>query len=239
MRFLVTNDDGIRAPGLAKLAEVAAKYGEVYVAAPSEQCSAMSHRITISGEIRIEEVSDFAAPCERAFSIGGTPADCVKVAVEYLMEEKPDYVLSGINQGYNAGMDIAYSGTVAAAMEALMKGIPAIAVSKARDDDFGLVDARLSEILGELLDKPAGAGKIWNVNFPGGHSMDCKGVRWDCAPARAMIYPDAYSVIAEDEAGKTVALTTERMSGFAEHTDLNALENGYISIGTVTNMIMG
>lgn len=239
MRLLVTNDDGIDAPGLARLARAAAGFGEVYIVAPMQQCSAMSHRITIREEIRVEEVPDFPAPCKAAFRIGGTPADCVKVAVEYLMDGRPDCVLSGINDGYNAGMDLAYSGTVAAAMEAVMKGLPAIAVSKAREDEFGLVDAKLDDILRELLETPAGAGRMWNVNFPQGAPAACKGIMRDCAPAKALIFPDAYGVIREDETGKTISLQHTRAYEFEEHTDLYALEHGYIAIGTVRNMIMG
>ena len=120
MRILITNDDGINAIGIHKLAEMAKKLGEVWVVAPEGQCSAMSQKITVSDKIRLAKAPDFPVSGVKAYRLGGTPADCVKVAVEYLMTEKPDVVFSGINNGYNAGIEVSYSGTVAAAMEALL-----------------------------------------------------------------------------------------------------------------------
>ena len=132
-KILLVNDDGIRADGLAFLARLASRLGEVTVAAPDSQCSAMSHRITVHGELTVKKVS-FPVPEVTAYSVSGTPADCVKVALHYLLSEKPDIVFSGINRGYNAGVDILYSGTVGAAMEALVNGIPAIAFSNEAND---------------------------------------------------------------------------------------------------------
>ena len=117
MRILVVNDDGIQAPGIRKLAELARQFGEVTVAAPKHQCSGMSHRITVDAGLEIARV-DFPVEGVEAYSIDGTPADCVKVAISNIMKEKPDIVFSGINRGYNIGYDILYSGTVGAAMEA-------------------------------------------------------------------------------------------------------------------------
>ena len=110
MKILIVNDDSIAAPGIQVLARTAAKLGEVWVAAPAEQCSALSQKLTLRELIPVEEVTDFPVPVRRAWRIGGTPVDCVKVALEYLMEERPDVILSGINNGFNAGQDIAYSG---------------------------------------------------------------------------------------------------------------------------------
>ena len=104
-KILLVNDDGIRADGLILLARLASRLGEVTVAAPDSQCSAMSHRITVHGELRVKKV-DFPAGGVTAYSVSGTPADCVKVALHYLLSEKPDIVFSGINRGYNAGVDI-------------------------------------------------------------------------------------------------------------------------------------
>ena len=126
LNILIANDDGIDSPGIVRLAEAASKFGNVWVAAPSSQCSGMSQKLTIFGEFPVSRPA-FPVPVMDAWSIGGTPADCVKLAVNFLMPVKPDVVFSGINFGYNTGFDIAYSGTVGAAMEALINGIPAIA----------------------------------------------------------------------------------------------------------------
>lgn len=239
MKILVTNDDGIQASGIRKLAQAAKKFGEVVVVAPAGQCSAMSHRITLGVGIEVKEVSDFPVEGVRAFSVGGTPADCVKVALEYL-EIKPDVVLSGVNKGYNAGVDIAYSGTVAAAMEALLKGIPAIAFSRAyQDESFELVEQELLPIMEKLLQKPAGKDKIWNVNFPACAPEECKGILWDRSIAKIEMHPDVYRVVEEDEDSHSVMLDGAPRKEYEEGTDLHALQSGYISIGTITNMILG
>lgn len=239
MRILITNDDGIYAPGIARLAHTATLFGEVCVVAPAGQCSAMSHRITIGAGIKISEVSDFSVSSVKAYKISGTPADCVKVACEYILEDKPDIVFSGINRGYNAGIDVAYSGTVAAAMEAVMKGIPAIAFSMFYDENFELVDEQLHGIIEQLLTKPAGEGRMWNVNFPEGKARDCKGILWDRTVAKKELHPDVYGMVEEDEEGQTIILQGDRVKEFEENTDLHALIHGYISIGTITNMVMG
>ena len=124
LNILVANDDGIASPGLLRLANAAARLGDVWVAAPAGQCSGMSQKITIAGEISVEK-RNFPADVKAAYVISGTPADCVKTAIKSLLPVKPDVVFSGINSGFNTGFDIAYSGTVGAAMEALLNGVPA------------------------------------------------------------------------------------------------------------------
>ena len=128
MKILVVNDDSIHAPGLALLAEKAMALGEVWVVAPAHQCSAMSQRLSIHAALRVEKV-DFPVPVRGAYQVDGTPVDCVKTALQYILPERPDFVFSGINAGYNVGFDIAYSGTLGAAFEAVMNGIRAIAFS--------------------------------------------------------------------------------------------------------------
>ena len=97
MNILIVNDDSIYAPGIQLLAKAASELGKVWVVAPAHQCSGMSHRITPGGTLRVEKVPDFPAPVEFAYKVDGTPADCVKVALGYLLKEKPDFVFSGIN----------------------------------------------------------------------------------------------------------------------------------------------
>ena len=106
MNILISNDDGIRAEGIARLAAAALPFGRVYVAAPQSQCSGMSQKLTIRGTLAVEQ-ADFPVPVEAAWAVVGTPADCVKAAVKALVPCRPDVVLTGVNQGWNAGLDIA------------------------------------------------------------------------------------------------------------------------------------
>lgn len=174
MRILVVNDDGIQAPGIRKLAELAKEFGEVTVAAPKRQCSGMSHRITVDLGMEIAKV-DFPVEGVEAYSIDGTPADCVKLAIRNVLEEKPDVVFSGINKGYNIGYEILYSGTVGAAMEALVHGVPAIAYSQDDTADYAVVEKYFGELTEILLKQKIGEGQIWNVNFPNCAAEEVKG----------------------------------------------------------------
>ena len=117
MKILVVNDDSISAPGIELLAKAAMEFGEVTVVAPAEQCSALSQKLTLRETLSVEKVEDFPVKVQGAYKVGGTPVDCVKVALDYILEEAPDWVFSGINNGYNVGFDIAYSGTLGAAFE--------------------------------------------------------------------------------------------------------------------------
>ena len=189
MRILIVNDDGIKAPGIRKLAELSMKLGEVWVVAPKSQCSAMSQRITLFEDIEVTPEC-YDVDGVRAYSVGGTPADCVKVALEFLMPEKPDVVFSGINSGYNTGIDILYSGTVGAAMEALANGIRSFAFSNKNDTSWETVDAYLISIVKELLDENLSMDRIWNVNFPGCKLSECKGILRDRIPAKHQFYQD-------------------------------------------------
>lgn len=172
--ILIVNDDGIESYGIAKLAAMAANFGDVWVVAPEGQCSGMSQRLTIFSELNVQE-REFPATVRAAYSVSGTPADCVKVALKSLLPVWPDYVFSGINAGFNAGYDIAYSGTVGAAMEAVLHDIPAIAFSTQHDGSYEITDKYLMPIAEELMQK-SNAGEIWNVNFPGGQACDFKGI---------------------------------------------------------------
>src|SRR4051812_41479885 len=128
MRFLITNDDGILALGIDCLCEAAEPLGEVTIVAPDREQSATSHSLTLHHPLRPVRRG------ERRWQVDGTPTDCVMLAIEALMPERPDFVLSGINHGQNMGEDVLYSGTVAAAMEGLALGVPSIAISFAGGD---------------------------------------------------------------------------------------------------------
>ncbi|HHT42691.1 MAG TPA: 5'/3'-nucleotidase SurE [Firmicutes bacterium] len=174
MKFLVVNDDGITAPGLAALKEVLEGRGEVVVIAPQDQHSGMSHAITLYQPIRLRKQ-------EQGYTVTGTPADCVKMAVHGL-GYKPDLILSGINNGANLGMDVLYSGTVAAALEGVLNGIPSIAVSLCGALEF-LPSA--TQILEELLFAEPGfvnkpelmpQGGVININIPALPRENIRGV---------------------------------------------------------------
>ena len=241
MNILVVNDDSIHSPGLALLAREAAKLGKVWVVAPASQCSAMSHRLSINSAMRVERAADFPAPVEGAWSVTGTPADCVKVALHYILKEKPDYVFSGINDGYNVGYDIAYSGTLGAAMEAVMNGIPAIAFSKAMRFSLDLPQTHLADIARELTEKPLGPGWVWNVNFPEVAPGELQGIARDVTIANTQMYLDNY--IAQPQPDGSVILTGQGTplgpdASVPEGSDIDALRRGFISIGRIKSAVM-
>ena len=236
MNILIVNDDSISAPGIACLARAAAELGAVWVAAPARQCSALSQKLTLRELISLEEVADFPAPVRKAWRIGGTPVDCVKVALEHLLDEKPDVVLSGINNGFNAGQDIAYSGTLGAAFEARRHSIPAIALSAAADKYLEQMEPHLVPILRELTEKTADPGSVWNVNFPAvKEGKPLRGILRDRLVSPVSMYQERY-VPVKNEDGKTWlecvgCPTPDGM--IPEGTDAAAVRAGYISIGQV------
>ena len=236
MKILIVNDDSMDAPGIHVLARAAAELGEVLVAAPAQQCSAMSQKLTLRELISLEEMKDFPVPAVRVWRIGGTPVDCVKVALEYLLEEKPDVVLSGINNGFNAGQDIAYSGTLGAAFEAQRHGIPAIALSAAADKYLGAMEPHLLPLLRELMEKAAEPGSVWNVNFPAvKEGKPLKGILRNRSVCPVSMYQEKY-VPVTDENGVTMLQcrgipTPDEL--IPEGTDAAAVRAGYISIGQV------
>lgn len=237
MRILVVNDDGIAAGGILRLAKAAAALGEVWVVAPAGQCSAMSHCITVQGQFEVQ-TKQFPVDGVRAYSVSGTPADCVKTALRCLMPERPDVVFSGINCGYNAGLDLLYSGTVGAAMEALSNGIPAIAFSSEMNGVYDVVDEYLLPIIRELLDKPLPANELWNVNFPGCALSELKGILRERVPAQTPFYRDHYDMEELEEGTFRLTASGIPIRKGEEGTDIAAVLANYISIGTVRNGIL-
>ena len=178
MRFLLTNDDGILAPGLAVLERIAAELGgEVWTVAPETDQSGISHALTLSNPLRIREVE------ERRFAVSGTPADCVICAVRSIMPEPPDVVLSGINAGQNIADDVVYSGTIGGAMEARLMGIPSIAVSQAyrwqetKYVPWETAERHGADVLRRLIDMRFEGTTFLNVNFPSVDPDEVRGVR--------------------------------------------------------------
>jgi 5'-nucleotidase len=179
MRLLVTNDDGILAHGIECLIAAAEPLGEVTVVAPDREQSATSHSLTIHHPLRP------VGRGERRWQVDGTPTDCVMLAIEALMPARPDFVLSGINHGHNMGEDVLYSGTVAAAMEGLTLGVPAIAISFAAAGDLRADVFHLNEqvkVLTPLLKHLTSldsfpANTLFNVNLPPVPAGDVRGVK--------------------------------------------------------------
>ncbi len=181
MRILITNDDGIDAPGLARLVSVARRFGDPVVVAPEVCHSAKSHAISMRGPIRVDRRPDIhGAP---AYACSGTPADCVRVGVEQLPELTVECVMAGINPGANCGVDVFYSGTVAAAREAAVLGVPGIAISQLVrnptpvdwDATVGRAEQGLQALLGDLANLPM----LTNLNLPvPANGAAPEGVRW-------------------------------------------------------------
>src|SRR5678809_1314290 len=177
MRLLRTNDDGILAHGLKCLVQAVAPLGEVTVVAPDREQSATSHSLTLHHPVRPIRRG------ERRWQVDGTPTDCVMLAVEALMPERPDFVLSGINHGQNMGEDVLYSGTVAAAMEGLARGIPSIAVSFAGGDLRADVSqlkqqvAVLTPLLRHIFSLQLPPNTLFNINLPPVPGDQVRGVR--------------------------------------------------------------
>lgn len=234
-KILITNDDGIDAGGIIRLAAAAVKYGDVWVVAPESQRSAASHSITLRGYIDVYEHS-FPVDGVKAYAISGTPADCVRLGVLNIMPQKPDIVLSGINFGYNAGSDVQYSATIGAAMEAVFQGIPAVAFSEGTNDGYIITDMHLDTILSEVIETPFTPGKIVNVNFPTCKPEEFKGILRDRLNSSGCIYRDRYDSEKLSDGGVRYRVNGIYNEDVEAGSDLRALFNNYISIGTVTNI---
>jgi 5'-nucleotidase len=172
--ILLSNDDGVNAPGLAALRKEVASLGRAVVVAPDREMSAASHSLTVHVPLRANRVADDVIKVE------GTPTDCVLLAVQHLLTECPDLVVSGINRGPNLGNDVTYSGTVAAAMEGTLLGIPSIAVSLDRSEDgeydYGFAAAVAREIAVLVLERGLPEGTLLNVNVPNRPREEIKGI---------------------------------------------------------------
>ena len=179
MKFLVANDDGIFAPGIKQLAKVLAPFGTVTIVGPNEEQSGMGHAITVHRPLRVQAV-EVIPEAAKSFMIDGTPADCVKMAVQGLHLE-PDIVISGINIGSNLGTDVLYSGTVSAAMEGVMQGIPAIAFSLSGSQQFlPTAGHYVRKILFEnpgILNHLMPRNGLLNINIPAVPIDEVKGIR--------------------------------------------------------------
>lgn len=241
MKILIVNDDSIHSPGIALLAMAAMEFGEVTVVAPANQCSAMSHKISIRDAMKVEKVEDFPVPVKAAYKVSGTPADCVKAALHCVLEEKPDYVFSGINEGCNVGYDIAYSGTLGAAFEAVMNGIPAMAFSNTMNAPLDIAQAYLVPVIQELMEAGQGSGEVWNVNFPGVEPDKLKGILRNRMVAPMQFYDENYAQIQNEDGSVSLNPTGTPLTAedtVPAGTDIEAVLRGCISIGKVKSVVM-
>lgn len=234
-KILITNDDGIGSNGIIRLAAAAVKYGEVWVVAPESQRSAASHSITLREHIDVYP-HPFPVDGVKAFAVSGTPADCARLGILSIMPKKPDIVLSGINFGYNAGGDVQYSATVGAAMEAVFQGVPAVALSEGTNDGYIITDMYLDEILSQVINSPFTPQSIVNVNFPNCTPEDFKGILRSRASAPTGVFSDGYIGEPLANGGTRYRVNGSYIGSAPEDSDLYALYNNYISIGTITNI---
>lgn len=222
MRILITNDDGIYSPGLAALARVASRLGEVIVVAPDVEQSSMGHAITASRPLFYKK-SPVVFEGIEAFRVNGTPADCVALGTH--LWEKTDVVLSGINMGPNLGNSMWHSGTLAAAKQAVLLGIRGIAFSTPAGEtepDFDKLDPFVEKTLSLLLENPA--LNLVNVNFP----RQPKGMLWT---RQSVQFYDGRIVPGEDPMGrKHFWFTVVPLEPAEEGTDRWAVAHGYVSI---------
>lgn len=236
MRILITNDDGINADGIIRLAKTAKELGEIWVVAPLEQRSAASHSISLHDHIDVYP-HDFPINDVKAFSCSGTPADCVRVGSLNIMPCKPDLVLSGLNNGYNVASDIQYSATAGAAFEGSFQGITSIALSEEADKLHEVSDVYLHSILSELSDQKLGYGQIFNVNFPGCPLTECKGILKDRKVSHGMFFRDHYIELKKlENDGIRLMVEGEYNEDAEPDTDFRAVVDKYISISIVNNI---
>lgn len=235
-KILITNDDGIQADGLYRLVKTAVKYGEVWVVAPDSQRSAASHSITLHKSFDLFPY-DFPVEGVKAWACTGTPADCVRAGSLFVMPEKPDVVLSGINHGYNVASDIQYSATAGAAFEASFQGSLGIALSEHACGCHEVSDAFLEEVLDRLIDRKPSAGSILNVNFPGCPLSECRGILENRTVSKGTVFRDSYRLAEKLKNGGLRIIVNGLYNEDAEEgTDFRSVVDRYVSIGIVNNI---
>ena len=228
--ILITNDDGITAPGIKNLTEAARTLGKVVVVAPDKAQSGMGHAITIGTPLRMDKVDLFDGI--EAWQTSGTPVDCVKLAVDKILHRKPDLCISGINHGANHSINVIYSGTMSAAMEASIESIPSIGFSLLDyrfDADFTAATFYANKIIKTVLSRKLDKHLLLNVNIPSIPKKDIKGIKI-CKQAYAK-YKEEFDERIDPHGKKYYWLTGEFINfDTAEDTDVWALQNNYVSV---------
>lgn len=220
-RILVTNDDGYFSPGIAALAAALRALGDVIVVAPQTEASAVGHALTLRRPLRLERMS------EQVYAVDGTPTDCVNIAIDEVMTEPPDLVISGINNGLNVGDDVTYSGTVAGAFEAALLGYPAIAVSLERTGASFLPAADVAaKIAAVVLAQGLPFRTFLNINVPKG---EIKGIRTTVQAKRNHITKVDRRM---DPRQRPYFWIEEAQDDWAPHdrSDRQAIQDGFVSV---------
>ena len=229
--ILVTNDDGITAPGIRNLVESIVDLGDVVVVAPDSHQSGMGHAITISNILRMSP-HDFGMPSVQAYKTTGTPVDCVKLAIYKILDRKPDVLVSGINHGSNASINVIYSGTMSAAVEGALEGIPSVGFSLcdfAEDADFSASRNVVRTVTQKVLKHGTPTGTCLNVNIPKVAPEDLRGIK--VCRQGAGHWADSFEE-REAPGGRTYYWMTGNFTDVdkGEDTDEWALKHGYVSV---------
>ena len=229
--ILVTNDDGITAPGIRNLVESIVDLGDVVVVAPDSHQSGMGHAITISNILRMSP-HDFGMPGVQAYKTTGTPVDCVKLAIYKILDRKPDVLVSGINHGSNASINVIYSGTMSAAVEGALEGIPSVGFSLcdfAEDADFSASRNVARTVTQKVLKHGTPTGTCLNVNIPKVAPEDLRGIK--VCRQGAGHWADSFEE-REAPGGRTYYWMTGNFTDVdkGEDTDEWALKHGYVSV---------
>ena len=228
--ILVTNDDGIAAKGIAAFVQVAQAHGEVIVVAPDKPQSGMGHAITIHDPLRLSE-SLLHQPSQ-AYACSGTPVDCVKLGIYEVLHRKPDLILSGVNHGENSSTNVLYSGTMSAAIEGAMEGIPSIGFSLcnfAPNADFSAAQHYIDQILTQFFKEGLPSNVCLNVNIPDLKLAQIKGIK---IVKQAHAYWTDRFEKRLDQYGRTYYWLTGEFADLDQRpdTDLHALKDGYVSV---------
>lgn len=232
MRILLTNDDGIHAPGLEVLERLARQFSDdIWIVAPAEEQSGAGHSLTLNRPVRLRQYD------ARRFAVSGTPTDSVMMALRKVLPEKPDVILSGVNRGANLGDDVTYSGTVSAAIEGALAGIPSIALSQVYEKEgmgdavpFAAAEAWGAQVLAPLLETPFAPRTVVNVNFPALPAQDVHGIR----VVRQGFHDYARGSLVEGTDPRGYHYYWFGLHGI-EHTpghatDLEAIQDGFVSV---------
>lgn len=229
--ILVTNDDGITAPGIKALIEVARKFGKVVVVAPDSPQSGMGHAITLTKPLRLHPTEMFDDDVD-AYECSGTPVDCVKIAVDKVLRRKPDLCISGINHGSNSSINIIYSGTMSAAVEAALEGIPSIGFSLcdfAYDADFSGAQDAAEKVIAQVLEFGLADNTLLNVNVPKLKVAEIKGIKI-CRQAMAK-WEEEFDARKDPHGREYFWLTGKFVNrDKGDDTDEWALANGFVSV---------
>lgn len=230
--ILITNDDGITAPGIRQLIKLMKQLGEVVVVAPDSPQSGMGHAITLNDNLYCDPVKLKKTEKHQEYSCSGTPADCVKIATQEILDRKPDLCVSGINHGSNASINVIYSGTMSAAVEAGTEGLPAIGFSLldySLDANFEPASKYIKKITRQVLKHGLPNGVVLNVNIPNLSKKELKGIKI-CRQAKAH-WIEEFDKRTNPQGRDYYWLTGEFVNeDQGEDTDEWALAKGYISV---------